>query len=1202
MKSQTVKVQTDLEELIGKLAEDYAQRLRDGEKPDIEEYAGRHPDAADALRQILPALEIMGTAPTQPSPNGSAFEQQDAPEALGDFRIVREIGRGGMGIVYEAMQRSLSRRVALKVLPFAAMLDGRQLKRFQNEARAAASLKHPNIVGVYSVGCERAVHFYAMEYIEGQTVAQVLNDLRRLEEETPAEPSEIEAETDRLPQAAISTERSANSPEYFRSVARLGVQVAEALDHAHQEGVVHRDIKPSNLILDARGKVWVTDFGLARIEADPGMTITGDIVGTLRYMSPEQALAKRVVVDHRTDVYSLGATLYELLTLRPAYSGNDRQELLRQIAFEEPQPLRRLNRMIAAELETIVLKAMTKNPEERYATAGDLADDLRRFLEDKPIKARRPTLTQRLAKWSRRHTPIVASSAAASAIVLIVLAVGASMIAGKERKIAATERDGRLAAEQAAQRETTLRQEVTGLLTSSYVDRAQALCEQGEIGRGMLWFAHSLETAPADAGDLQQAIRTNLAAWGRQLNGLRMLVRHKNEVRAVALSPDGSRILAGSSDGAVRLWDAATGRAIGEAIRLDGKVQAVAFSPDGSRILAGGEDGTARLCNAAKFDLIGEPLEHKAPVTASAFSPDGSRMATGTGKGVVRVWNATTGEPIGEPFQHDGHGAVKELAFCPHGLLALIYTDHRVNQLWDTDRGEPVGPAVRSRLGTAASAIHLDGSRFATAGYESTIRVWEAATGKLAVEPILHGGLIKDLAFSPDGSLIVSGGNTRAAMLFDAATGQPVGAPLRQRNTVRTVAFSADGTQVLTGNVDGVVRLWDMASGKPLGRLVQHEDRVLGAGFGPDGLRMLTQSDGGVQVRNAVTGQTISKPFQYQAAAGDIAADAEYARAAIMTFSPDGSRVVIRSGFSGHLRNVATGELIGQPFPKGLLGAAFSPDGSRILTGGNDRIARLWDAATLRSLGELRQHQNTVSAVAFSPDGSQILTGSYDGTTQLWDAATLEPIGEPLIHQSEVKALAYGPHGTRILTGFADGTVRLWDLATLKPIGPPLQHQEIVCGVAFSPDGSRLATCSLDGTARLWDAATLNPIGPPLEHDGWWPKISFSPDGSQLLVAGYHGTAQVWKVTPAARDAVPPAARDAVPPAARDAVPPAARDAVPPGPLGVDRQRIALWTEVITGLELDQSGGIVVLDGPTWQQRHRRLQELGGPPMMNDDR
>jgi serine/threonine protein kinase/Tfp pilus assembly protein PilF len=426
-----------VEDRVGQVADEFTERLHRGEQPDVEDYARRYPAIADLLRQVLPALQVMGPLTGEPYlGHDPSAAQPPVTGCLGDYRILRELGRGGMGIVYEAEQISLGRRVALKVLPFAATLDARQLQRFKNEAHAAAQLHHTHIVPVYGTGCERGVHYYAMQFIDGQTLAGLIEELRRRSGRasagagplagpsapSPPAPGTAAAESVTAPAAALTTERSRRGPEFFRTVARLGVQAAEALDHAHGLGVIHRDIKPANLLVDARGSLWVMDFGLAHCQSHAGLTMTGDLVGTLRYMSPEQALAQRGVVDHRTDLYSLGATLYELLTLEPAFAGGDRQELLRQIAFEEPLPPRKLHKTIPAELETIVLKAMEKDPAERYATAQHLAEDLRHFLEDRPIRARRPTVLHRLRKWSRRNRAVV-WSAGVSAVALLLLAV-----------------------------------------------------------------------------------------------------------------------------------------------------------------------------------------------------------------------------------------------------------------------------------------------------------------------------------------------------------------------------------------------------------------------------------------------------------------------------------------------------------------------------------------------------------------------------------------------------------------------------------------------------------------------------------------------------------------------------------------------------------------------------------------------------------
>jgi serine/threonine protein kinase len=477
---------TGVDELVGRIADEFTQRLNQGEQPDVEEYARRYPDAAAVLREVLTALLFVRVAgpdlATAPSPLSPAAgnagcgvgkgEGAALRGCLGDYRILREVGRGGMGVVYEAEQISLSRRVALKVLPFAATLDPKQMQRFQIEAKAAAHLHHQNIVPIYAVGCERGVHYYAMQFVEGQTIASLIHEerrragldskpaLSRSDSEDPdltiAEPPTGSASTTASrptavgpaaptpAPAAMTTVYSCRDPACFRAAAHLGIQAAEGLEHAHQRGVLHRDIKPANILVDGGGHLWITDFGLARLQGDATLTLTGDLIGTLRYMSPEQAQAQRVLVDHRTDVYSLGTTLYELLTLRPAFGGSDRQELLRRIAVEEPPAPRRLDRTLPAELETIILKAMAKNPDERFATAQELADDLQRYLDDKPIWARRPTWRQLTKRWARRHRPVVIAAAVAAVLALLmavgILAVSNEQISKAQQRAVLAER------------------------------------------------------------------------------------------------------------------------------------------------------------------------------------------------------------------------------------------------------------------------------------------------------------------------------------------------------------------------------------------------------------------------------------------------------------------------------------------------------------------------------------------------------------------------------------------------------------------------------------------------------------------------------------------------------------------------------------------------------------------------------------------
>jgi serine/threonine protein kinase len=551
--------------LLAEIVEEFTNRVQAGESVDVEAYIHKHPEHAERLRQLLPALALLDDLGRSLSSaaNGAAGQSSEdtLSGVLGDFRILREVGKGGMGVVYEAEQISLRRRVALKVLPFAATMDARHLQRFHNEAQAAACLHHTNIVPVFFVGSERGVHFYAMQYINGQPLSELIRQLRQRENKTPT-PAEAAASTP-MPAADMTplTGEGGRGRDYFRKVAELGVQAAEALEHAHQLGIVHRDIKPANLLLDARGNLWVTDFGLAHMQhGENNLTMTGQAVGTPRYMSPEQALAKRVVLDHRTDIYSLGVTLYELLTLRPAFSSDDRQELLRQIAFEEPPRPRKLNRAIPTELETIILKTMEKEAADRYGTAQEMAKDLQRHLRNEPIWARRPTVCQRIVKWSKRHRAFVWSGMATLGATFIALATTTALVWQAER-----ETQGALKREADA-----LTRERMGahLLRIAAADRAWWI---GRVDRA----EEILDECPANQRHFEWYYLKRLCH-----KELRTLSADSAPVWCVAINPDGQR-LAFSTDDNVKICRIATGETL---LTIPGASRTLWFSPDGSQL------------------------------------------------------------------------------------------------------------------------------------------------------------------------------------------------------------------------------------------------------------------------------------------------------------------------------------------------------------------------------------------------------------------------------------------------------------------------------------------------------------------------------------------------------------------------------------------------------------------------------------------
>jgi WD40 repeat protein/serine/threonine protein kinase len=1116
--------------VLGDLIEEFARKLQAGEDIDPEVYAAQHPDHADQLRRLLPAMQVLAelgrSAPGEVSVPPARATPELEPGILGDYRILGEVGRGGMGVVYEAIQVSLNRRVALKVLPFASALDPRQLQRFKNEAQAAAQLHHTNIVPIFGIGCERSVHFYAMQFIEGQTLAAVIRDLRRMdkgqgEEEAAriattaaaaeASPSELPKTTDFTvgsagattpPIVNLSTDHSHRSKEFFRTVAQLGIQAAEALDYAHQQGIVHRDIKPGNLLLDAQGRLWITDFGLAHCQSQAGLTMSGDLVGTLRYMSPEQALAKRVVIDHRTDIYSLGVTLYELLTLERAFSGQDRQELLRQIAFEEPRSPRRMNKSIPAELETIVLKAMEKNAGDRYGTAQEMADDLRRLLEDRPIHARRPSLVQRLRKWSRRHQTIVNALIAALFLALIGFASATLMIEAAykseahQRELAEKERD--LAERHLYIARMHLIQQAwdTGDITQlrELLESQRPQAGHADL-RGWEWsyfyrLAHGALFTLGEPG--RYFYRVAWSPDGRHLVGVSIRDSDVGKLEAWSRNPgDSSRPMTPTK---LTLWDTST-RDIVTHWGHDGLVVAdLAWSHDGRRLATGSEDKTAKV-----WDIrTGQPaltLMHSGYVGEVFWSPDGQRLGTQTvahDSGEVVVWNTVTGRPV---FKMRG-GTLP--SFNWNGSRLLV---------------QP-GPPTKS-------------------GAQDNFRLFNLTTGKEISPLASESGPVVSGHFSPEGKrLFVIPLGDKPAKMADADNGREIftfqkAKTLSSREwNPQPLKWSPDGKRLQGFGPSGRVVVWDAASGQlyPVGECRAPREFIAG------GQRLLETFylRGEINAWDALTGKKMlalrTIPLDLSSSPPSGSPDGRY-----LCWLEGGRIVLWDANADQEALSFDGSEWAMDPI-------AWSPDGQRLAARGHDRPScerldesvcesiNVWDRPTGRRTASLRLYRSAIGGLAWSPDGkrlalhvneipngTRIPASAKLSSIQIWDLASKQMKKSwPAHHTGE--ALAWSPDGRYLASigrAFEDVEVTVWDSDSTQQIRTLTLQTHWVASLAWSPDNRHLAFAA--SMVKVWDVATWEEVFSL--GDEKILAIAWSPDGSQIAVAPARRI-EVWNLEP----------------------------------------------------------------------------------------
>jgi WD40 repeat protein/serine/threonine protein kinase/tetratricopeptide (TPR) repeat protein len=1077
----------------------------------LDDYLRRFPQFGDRLREQFPPEE-----PTNDQADLAAQATQPPVGADGPgpvlpplrYKPVQLHAQGNLGEVLRAQDEELNREIALKRIleRHAGNADSR--RRFLREAEVTARLEHPGVVPVHGLGQDSDGRpCYAMRFIQGQSLKEAIQRFHAADK----------------PGRDPGERRLA-----LRQLLTSFVTVCKPVAYAHSRGILHRDLKPANVMVGKYGETLVVDWGLAKafdrdetarslgeqsltpgLAGGGGETQMGQMVGTPAYASPEQASGHWDVVGPASDIFSLGAMLYNLLTNALPYEGSGVLEIIEQARKGQVVPPWQRKNDVPRPLEAICLKAMAHKRQARYATASELAADVEDWLADEPVSAHRESFGEQLLRVGRRHRAAVV---AGCALLLAGIAVAVAVVLAQARHTAEQQRgladqakdeaeEQRAMAEQAKRAEETQRQLAEERATYLRVANGVQLWDQGEDFGALLWFAKAL--AGEKRGPEYEALhRWRLGAALAQCPRLTQVWQHDGTVWHAEFSTDGHRVVTASQDGKARVWDAASGQPLSPPLKHNGGVQHASFSPDGRRVVTAcavnGKPGEARVWDAASGQPITPPLKHNAQVLHASFSPDGRHVVTASEDRTARVWNAASGQPLSPPLQHIN--GVRHASFSPGGRRVVTASFDSTARVWDAASGQPITPPLKHNAQVLHSSFSPDGCHVVTASADKTARVWDATSGQPLTPPLNHDGLVRHVSFSPDGRRVVTASYDSTARVWDAASGEPLTPPLNHNGGVRHATFSPDGRRVVTASYDNTARVWDAASGQPLTPPLKQNGGVQHASFSPDGHRVVTASFQEARVWDATSAQPITPPLKHN----------EWVQHA--SFSPDGRRVVTASvDKTARVWDATSSRPITPPLKHnwGVRHASFSPDGHRVVTASEDTTARVWDAASGQPLTPPLKHKLPVWHASFSPDGRRVLTAS-GSTVQVWDAANGQPITLPLKHNGTVWHASFSPDGRRLVTASDDGIARVWDAASGQPLTPPLKHNGPVYHASFSPGGRRVLTASDDGIARVWDAASGEPITPPLKHNWGVRHASFSPDGHRVVTASEDTTARVW--------------------------------------------------------------------------------------------
>ncbi|MBL9139192.1 MAG: serine/threonine protein kinase [Verrucomicrobiales bacterium] len=987
---------------------------------------------------------------------------------VGDYELIAEIARGGMGVVYRARQRSLGRLVAVKMLLGGEFAGPDEVRRFQREAEAAARLRHPNIVAIHEFGWWEGQRFLAMELIQGRSLADWVRD------------------------GPMPSRRAAG---YLRAVA-------EAVAFAHAQGILHRDLKPSNVLIDAASdQPRITDFGLAKhLEqdrsgpADSGaldrLTLSGYALGSPAYMAPEQA-AGSANIGPGTDVYALGALLYHLISGRPPFQSDSIAATLRQVLESDPVPPRQLNPSIPLDLQTVCLKCLEKSPDRRYPSAWAFVEELDRFLAHVPIQARPLGLGARVAKFCRRRPAIAVLGLAvlALAVTIPVIATIAAWRVAAAREAENLERQRFIAANRELRHAVSLLE----------LQRAEEAFRAHDPSVAVAHLASLLRREPTNQVAASRLV--SALVDGRWISRAGPAVPHGHGVRMVAFSPDDRQILSVTRTSRVDLREASTGR-LRFTLAHEGPVVSGRFSPDGRRLVTASFDGTARVWSSDNGAPLIPPLRHAGPVRWAEFSPDSQRLVTASDDHTAVVWNAVDGARI-HTLSHPGSKVVRA-CFRPDGNQIATATERGEIRLWTVESGE-----TRASMSGLLGQVHAltyspDGLKLAAAGDGGRAMVWSVADPQAPGLTLHHAvwAPVWHITFSPDSAVVLTAAEDTVARLWDAATGFPLSTQLVHEGGVVYAAFSPDGTRVVTTSADVSARLWDWRSGQRQGQPMRHRDPVRWAAFTSDGRGLITASD--------------DETTQYWRLPSHVQPTVEIRHSQGVTvaeFLENHSQIFTASlDQTARLWDARTGESFGEPMqaPAAILCAGVDPDSALAALGCIDGSVGVWDLRIRQRLAEFRGHTAPIQSVRFSQDAKAIVTASEDGSARVWQPLSGQPITPPLAHLAAVRAADFSSDGRRVATASDDASARVWDASTGHPVTPPLRHGDHVKGVHFSRDGLRIVTASTDNTARIWDVASGRVLVPPLQHERIVEAAWFTPDDRRVVTVSQDRTARVW--------------------------------------------------------------------------------------------